>query len=330
MSLPRPGTEAQLKKMASRVMEYQLDRSRPLWETWVVEGLEGGRFATIAKTHHCMIDGSSGSDLAQIILSTERVTEIPDAPRFIPRPAPSPSTLAAEERRRVLSTPARIAGKLRDFAVESDDLIREVGDRARAIAKMAGYKITPASQTPVNGEIGPHRIFDYATTSLDDMKAMRRQLEVSINDLVLTVVTGAFRRFFIRRGVRPNDLDFRVSAPVNVRTEKDKGELGNKVSSWIVPLPLDESDPLEQLQRLHETTQELKDSGQSSAVELMNTLQEFVRFDVQEQSEGTQNTIVTNVPGPPMPLFMLGAELLGLYPQPPLIKNLGLVIGVIS
>ncbi len=330
VALPRPGTEMQLKQMASRIMEYPLDRARPLWETWIVEGLEGDRFASIAKTHHCMVDGSSGNDLAQIILSTEPWSEVSDAPRYVPRPSPAPSLLAAEERRRLFATPARLIGKLRDFAVESDDPIGDAGDRIRALANMASFKINPASEAPFNGEIGPHRIFDYATTSLDDMKAMRRQLAVSVNDLVLTVVTGGLRRFLHRRGVRTDDFDFRVSTPVNVRTEKDQGKLGNKVSSWIVRLPLDEADPLAQLERINETTSEFKESGQASAVELMNALHEFIPMDVQKQAEGTQNMIVTNVPGPTMPLYMLGAELLGMYPQAPLIRSLGLVIGVVS
>jgi WS/DGAT/MGAT family acyltransferase len=330
ISLPRPGTDAQLKHLASRIMEYPLDRSRPLWETWVVEGLQGHRFAMVAKTHHCMIDGSSGMDLANLMMSREPRDRIDEPPRYIPRPMPSPRALAREERTRRLQGPARMAGRLRAFASEVDDWASELGDRARAVAEMAGYKIRPASQTPLNGEIGPHRIFEYADFSFEDLRAVRRELDASINDLVLTIVTGALRRFLTRRSVRLDGIDFRVSTPVNVRTEKDEGRVGNRVSSWIVPLPLDEPDPLEALARIHQTTQRLKDENAAVAVEMMNALQEWFPIDIQSASAGTQNMIVTNVPGPPFPLYLLGAELLGIYPQAPLIANLGLVIGVVT
>jgi WS/DGAT/MGAT family acyltransferase len=330
ISLPRPGTEQQLKHLASRIMEYPIDRSRPLWETWVVEGLEGGRFAEIAKTHHCMVDGSSGMDLATLMMSREPRSEIPDPLRYVPRPAPSDASLAREERTRRLLGPARLVRELRGFANDYDDPLSELADRAKAIAKLARFKLRPASQTPLNGEIGPHRIFDFARISLDDLKAVRKELGVSINDLVLTIVTGGLRRFLTRRGVRTQGLDFRVSTPVNVRTERDRGQLGNRVSSWIVPLPLDEPDPLAQLANIHETTSELKQSNQAVAVETMEAVHEWVAFDIQGASSGTQNMIVTNVPGPQFPLYLLGAELLGIYGQPPLIENLGLVIGVLS
>jgi len=330
ISLPRPGTERQLKTLASRIMEYPLDRSRPLWENWILEGLEGGRFVMVLKTHHCMIDGSSGVDLAQLMMSTERTSDIPEAPRFVPRPVPADSVLAREARLRGWSSPVRLAGRLRRFAAEADGLAQELNVRARAVAEMAAYKITRASQTPLNGEVGPHRSFDYATTSLADLKALRRHLDVSVNDLVLTIVTGAVRRFLMRRSVSTEHLDFRVSTPVNVRTERDRDRMGNRVSSWIVPLPLDESDPLAQLERIRRKTLELKRDNTAVAVEMMNTIHEWIPLDIQALSSGTQNMIVTNVPGPPMPLYMLGAELLAVYPQAPLIQNLGLVVGVFS
>jgi len=330
VSLPRPGTDPQLKNLASRIMEYPIDRSRPLWETWIVEGLEGDRFATIAKTHHCMIDGSSGMDLANLMMSREPRSEIPEPPRYVPRPEPSSIALRREDQVRRWLGPARLARQLRRFASAHEDPLREIGDRTRAVAEMARFKLSPASQTPINGPVGPHRIFDFGDVPLGELKAIRKELDASINDLVLTIVTGGLRRFLSRRGIRTDGLDFRVSTPVNVRTERDRGRLGNRVSSWIVPLPLDEADPLAQLARIHDTTTALKDSNQAVAVETMNALHEWIPIDIQGASEGTQNMIVTNVPGPQFPLYLLEAELQGIYPQAPLIQNLGLVIGVIS
>jgi WS/DGAT/MGAT family acyltransferase len=329
ISLPRPGNDAQLKRLASHIMEVPLDRSRPLWETWVIEGLEGGRFATIMKTHHCMIDGSSGMDLMGQIMTTEPHSEIPESPRFVPSPQPSAGVLRRDERAHRWSAPARLAGQLRRFVGESEDLGKEIQDRVRALGNLAQYKLKPASQTPLNGEIGPHRVFEFADISLADLKAIRKQLDASINDLVLTIVTGALRRFLTRRSVRLRDLDFRVSTPVNVRTERDRG-FGNRVSAWIVPLPLGEADPLRQLERIRAHTRELKDSNQAIGIEFVNALNEWIPIDLQSVSAGTQNMIVTNVPGPQFPLYMLGAKLLGIYPQAPLIANVGLVIGLIS
>ena len=332
ISLPRPGTDTQLKQLASRIMEYPLDRSRPLWETWIIEGLEGGRFATVAKTHHCMIDGGSGVDLAGLLMSPSPRAEIAEPARFVPRPEPSEDMLRRDERARRWSMPTRILGELRNVSLGDSDTGDGLGSQLRAVGELALHKLVPASQTPLNGAISPHRIFDLTEISLADMKAVRKALDVSINDVVLATVAGALREFLRMRSTRVEDIDFRVSIPVNVRTEKDAGQLGNRVSSWIVPLPLAEPDPLERLARIHETTQHLKDSHSAGAVDLINSLREWVPLpiDIQAASRGTQNMIVTNVPGPPFPLYLLGAELLGIYPQAPLIENLGLVIGLLS
>lgn len=332
ISLPRPGTDAQLKLLASRIMEYPLDRSRPLWETWVIEGLEGGRFATVAKTHHCMIDGGSGIGLMDLTMTRTPREEIPEPPRFVPRPLPSDSTLRRDDRARLLELPGRMLSGLRSLSPFSEDEGDGIGKQLRAMGDLARHKLVPASQTALNGDISPHRIFDFTEVPLADLRAIRKALEVSINDVVLAVVTGAVRQFLRMRSARVEDLDFRVSTPVNVRTAADEGYLGNRVSSWIVPLPLAEPDPLARVASIHETTLHLKESNQASVVDLINSLREWVPLpiDIQAASRGTQNMIVTNVPGPSYPLYLMGAELLGIYPQAPLIENLGLVIGLIS
>jgi diacylglycerol O-acyltransferase len=330
ISLPRPGTDAQLKRFTSRIMEVQLDRSRPLWETWVVEGLEGDRFALIAKTHHCMVDGASGMGVASLLFAGEPTSEILDAPRFVPRPIPSDRVLRRDERLRNLSAPVRAFGQLRDFVNRSDDIRAVVKERASAVAQMAQYKLHAASDTPLNGPVGPHRIFESTDVPLAAVKAIGKTLGVSINDVLLGIVTGAVRSFLTGRSTPVASLDFRVSTPVNVRTEKDNGRLGNRVSSWIVPLPLRLADPIEQVRAIHETTQELKRSRQETVVDLVNTIHEWFPFDIQAASRGTQNMTVSNVPGPQQPLYLLGAKLLGMYPQGPLIDNVGLVVAAIS
>ena len=190
--------------------------------------------------------------------------------------------------------------------------------------------MVPASETPFNGPVGPHRILEWLSLSLADIKAVRKAMGCSVNDVVLTIVTGAVREFLIRRAVSPEGMDFRVATPVSIRSEADRGRLGNRVSSWILRLPVGVDDPRKQLAEIHETTQELKGSHEAAAVEMIESVREFLPLDIQSMSKGSTNMFVTNVPGPQFPLYLLGAELRELYVHAPLIENLGLVIGVMS
>jgi diacylglycerol O-acyltransferase len=334
-ALPRPGSEAQLKKLAGRVMAQHLDRERPLWELWIVEGLAGDRFAIISKIHHCMIDGMSGVDLSQILQSPDRsATEIGEAPRFHPRPAPTSAELLADAVRWRLETPLRALRGLRELQQETDDLRSELEARVRAIRAMYGEGMVKVSETPINGDNSPHRSFDYLRMPLADVKALRHVLGATVNDTVLTIVTGAFRDYLARRGCDPTQLDFRIQAPVSIRTEDERGKLGNRISAWTVPLPLDEDDPRKQLQRIRTATQELKDSRQALAVETMMSVMDAMPTQLlslaSRQAQGTVNSIVTNVPGPQFPLYLLGAELKGMYPQVPLMLGVGIGIALIS
>jgi diacylglycerol O-acyltransferase len=330
-ALPRPGSDAQLKQLAARITERPMDRARPLWEIWFVEGLGGGRFATVGRTHHCMVDGAGGMALAQNLFSTSPEFTIHDAPRYVPRPHPSKAELRRDEWARLLGLPLRAVGGLRSFARSTEDIPGELAERARAFAQLAGYKVIPTSDTPLNGEVGPHRVFDWMKVSLADVKAIRRACGCSVNDVVLATVTGAVRDFMVRRQVRPEGLEFRVAAPVNVRPEHAKGRpAGNHVSTWIVPLPVGKSDPLEQIAAIHAQTEELKRSGQAAAIEMVEAIHEWLPLDLQALSTGTQNSYVTNVPGPQFPLYLLGAELKEIYIQAPLLENLGLTIGALS
>jgi WS/DGAT/MGAT family acyltransferase len=330
IALPRPGSEAQLKRLAADVMERPMDRGSPLWETWVVERLEGDRFALVTKTHHCMVDGSSGMGLLGRLFSTTPEYEIHETPRFVPRPAPSEGELRRDAVRRLADLPGRALRELQDFVSETDHPADEIGRRVGALWELAGQKLRRASDTPINGPIGPHRIFDWLDLSLADFKAVRRANGCSVNDVVLATVTGAVRELMTLRQLRPEELDFRVSAPVNARSAADSEKLGNHVSSWIVSLPLDRADPLEQLEAIQHTTQALKESNQAAGIEMVMALHEWIPFDIQAASNGTQNMLVTNVPGPPFPLYMMGAELKSLLAQAPLIENIGLAVSVLS
>jgi len=333
-SLPKPGSEAQLKKLSARIMAQQLDRNRPLWEIWVVEGLQGNRFAMISKIHHCMIDGSSGMDISQILMRTSPDRAIEAPPDYLPRAEPTDLELFTDAMSLRLRTPLRALRGLREFRRETENVRDELMLRTRAVRAAITSQSSNASPTPINGVLGPHRVFDWWTVSLEDIKAIRRALDCTVNDVVLTAVTGAFREYLSHRRMRPEELDFRIQAPVSVRSDDEKGKLGNRVSGWLVRLPLDESDPRRQLERIRETTLELKETRQAMGADIILSLMAMMPNTLvslgAQAAAGTMNSIVTNVPGPQFPLFVLGAELLGMYPQVPLLANVGLGIALIS
>ena len=245
-SLPRPGDLGQLKKLAGRIMAQQLDRERPLWEMWIVEGLEGGeRFAMITKIHHCMIDGASGVDLAQLLMSEEPEKEPPEPLPFVPRPAPSPSELLRDEVQHRIGMPLAAIRGIRALREETEDFRAELGIRAKALGEMLSQAFDPPSDTPINGPLGPHRRFDWITFSLEDVKALRRAGKCTVNDIVLATAAGAFREYLRYRNVDPTAIHFRASAPVSMRRDDERGAMGNRVSSWMVRLPLDLDTHLE-------------------------------------------------------------------------------------
>ncbi len=334
-SLPRPGDSEQLKHLAARIMSQPLDRTRPLWETWVVEGLEGGdRFAVVSKMHHCMMDGSSGVDVAHILLSPVPQTDVPEPVPYMPRPVPTGYELLRDATSRTISAPLKAVRGLRQFAAATADLGEELRTRAQALGELAGWVVQGASDTPMNGKLGPHRRFDWLTMPLDDVRSLARRLGCTVNDVILATVSGAVRSFLIHRRVDPSRIDFRVSAPVSVRRDEDRGKMGNQVSSWILRLPIGEADALERLRRIHEVTGELKASKQALGVEMMMAMAEWTPSVVlslgARAASGPINMIVTNVPGPQIPLYLLGARLLAAYPLVPLLENTGVGIALFS
>lgn len=334
VALPHPGGLAELKRVASRVMAHALDRNRPLWELWVIEGLQGDRFATVAKTHHCMVDGASGVELVQRLLSPVPNAEIGEPAPFYPRPLPSGTELFRDELTRKATMPLRALRGLQAFRTEVEDVRAEFGARVKALRDLASMAITGVSETPMNGPLSPHRRFDWHDMSLEDVKAVRRQLGCTVNDVVLGTVTEAVRRFLLSRGVPPANIRFRAATPVSVRSEDEREALGNRVSSWMVDLPIAEPDRLRQIEILHRETQALKDTRQALGVEMLMTAAEVAPMGMiafgAHLASGPVNTIVTNVPGPQFPLYMLGARMLAMIPQVPLIDGIGLGIALMS
>ncbi len=335
-ALPRPGTEEQLKRLSARIMQQHLDRSRPLWEMWIVEGLEDDRFALISKTHHCMIDGASGVDLMRVVMSPDPDDRISEEPTWVPRPAPSGLELMGHEfLRRTRLTFDLLRGAA--SAVRTAESVRfDVMTRIRALTEAMGGSLRLPSETPFNRVIGPHRRFDWMTMDLADIKKLRKSLGGSLNDIVLTIVTGAVRSFLRARHVNPDKLDFRVMAPVSVRSENERGALGNRVSAWIVPLPIGETDRRVQLERITERTTRLKESNSAVGAEALTQAAEYTPSTLLALGARNMtrllpfNLVVTNVPGPQAPMYMLGAEMLECFPHVPLTDRLGLGIALMS
>ncbi len=335
-SLPRPGSEEQLKKLSARIMAQPLDHSKPLWEAWVVEGLEGGRFAVISKIHHCMVDGMAGKDLAQILHSTdpeERLRE--PAPPWNPVEPPSGRQLLTDEIGRYLGLPARAARGLRAARAELAEVGESVGTRVDSIRQMMSAMRDAPTKTALNGPVGPHRRFDWRDMPLADVKAVRRKLGCTINDLVLATVTGAVRDFLLARGESVDDIDFRIAAPVSIRSDADH-EMGNRVSQWFVRAPVDEPDPLARVEQIRIATEELKASRQALDADLIMNIAEWtptILLSLASRSasgSAPYNMMVTNVPGPQEPLYLLGARLQSLYSQVPIADTTALGVALVS
>ncbi|MCX5739172.1 MAG: wax ester/triacylglycerol synthase family O-acyltransferase [Proteobacteria bacterium] len=336
LSLPAPGDDRLLKRLAGHVMSLPLDHNKPLWELWVVEGLADGRFAIITKTHHCMMDGVGSAELMVATMGTRPSATLPKAKRWRPRPAPTPLDLVAGELRRNLGgglAALRAAPRALVHPLRSAELLREA---LAGVGEALGASLHQASPTPLNVEIGPHRRFDWLRFDLADVKDVKKQLGGTVNDVVLATVAGALRRFLRGRGVDVAKLDFRAMLPVNIRTQDDTGAFGNRVTMMAAQLPLAERDPRKRLQHVIETTRELKASKQARGVEILEEISElglttlFAQFARFSALARPFNVVVTNVPGPQFQAFLLSAPLVEAYPLVPLYRNQALGIALFS
>jgi len=335
-SLPRPGDERQLKRLAARIVSQGLDRAKPLWEIWIVEGLADGRFALVAKTHHCMIDGISGVDLMAVLMSPSPDEAIPAAPTWLPRPAPSRFALLRDEWLRRFSEPLAALRETPCALTSPLTIASHTLENVRALMETLGSTLWPASPTPFNRPIGPHRRFDWTSMELAAVKAVKDRLGGTVNDVVLATVAGALRRFFERRRINPDMLEIRANVPVSLRTAEERGTLGNRIALWMTDLPVGERDPLRRLQAVRATTTRLKESKQAMGAEVLAAVSEWtsstlLALAVQLATRSRPfNLVVTNVPGPQIPLYLLGAPLQECYPMVNLLLNQGLGVALFS
>jgi WS/DGAT/MGAT family acyltransferase len=334
-SLPEPGDVRQLKRLAGRIFSQKLDRGRPLWEMWFVEGLADGRFAVISKVHHCMIDGISGVDLlAGFVKNSTDEPERSTSARYVPRPAPGPRQLFAEELAHRAALPLRAAAGGLQLLRRPLRTLEQIGHTLGAVGQALGAGFGSASETPFDRDIGPHRRFDWTRMDLAAVREVKERFGGTVNDVVLAVTAGALRAFLLRRAVPVNQLHVHAMVPVSVRSERQRGKLGNRVATLRARLPVDERDPARRIARVIEETRRLKGSDIVEGTELLETLSDFTATTLFAQlsrlasSTRSYNLTVTNVPGPQQPVELLGARMQEVYPLVPLFARQALGIAL--
>ena len=342
-ALPAPGGDGELKKLVGRLLSQQLDRDKPLWEMWLVEGLGEaggaaaggpGRFAIVSKTHHCMLDGVSGVDLATILMDTEPSSTPPAAgAEWTPRKAPSTAQLVMDGMREQLSHPLRVAREALDANSDASKLLREMAAGIKPLLGLASMGMAPPS--PLNVPIGPHRRFEMVDVELAQVKEVRAGLGGTVNDVILAVVAGALRSWLLGRGERLGP-DLRVLVPVSVRAQEARGTYGNQVSAVFCPLPVGEQNPIERLRKIRDSMRAVKEGGQAVGAQALTRLGDFAPPTLMAQAARLQsvtrmfNLVVTNVPGPQFPLYLLGKKLARCYPQVPLAAQQAVGIALLS
>ena len=336
-ALPRPGDERQLKRLAGRLLSQRLDRAKPLWEIWFVEGLEGGdRCAMVAKTHHCMIDGIAGVDLMAILLTPDPDAEPEPSPPFEPRPAPAGIDLLAGEIGRRVTSWVGALGRTPAALREPGQIADRVRESVVAVGETLGAAFRPESDTQINQPLGPHRRIDWRDLELSRVRAVKDRLGGTVNDVVLATVAGALRRFLGLRRLDVDALRIRANVPVSLRSRDERGTLGNRIALFMAELPVAEPDALKRLARVHETMERLKHSRQAMGAEVLAAVSEWtsatlLSLAVRTSARGRPyNLVVTNVPGPQLPLYLLGARMERCYPVVNLQPNQGLGVGLFS
>ena len=340
LSLPRPGDARQLKRMIAWIVSQQLDRDRPLWEMWIIEGLEDNRFAVCQKIHHCMIDGLAGVEEMSVLLDPDPSAGI-DIPRhWQPRPAPAPFELARDAVVRRMTAPVSVATSLVDSLWRAP-LASATGlrDATVGLGALLGDVVQPGADLPFNRTIGAQRRFDWTSVELEHVKAVKNALGGTVNDVVLATVTGALRRFMLARGVSGEELSetrVRVMCPVNRRGENGRSTIGNKVAGMLVELPVGEDDATKRLSAVLMSSARGKTGHQADASVALASMCDWTMPSLLSTIERAAieqrifNLVVTNIPGPPFPLYLLGSRMVETLPLVPLFPSQGLAIAVFS
>ena len=335
-AVPAPGGPEQLRNLAGRVFAQRLDLAKPLWEMYLVEGVADNRWALISKVHHCMIDGVAGWDLMALLLDAS-----PDAKRrrpkkWTPEAEPSSAALLAGGLRDVVGAPLEQLSRLPALAgslLGGQDLLAFTRGLPAAARRLGDR-----TARSLNGACGPHRRWEWTQASLSEVKVIRTALGGTVNDVVLAAVTRGFRDLLAGRDELASGQVVRSLVPVSVRTEAEKGTLNNKVSALLVNLPVGEKDPLLRLSRLREQMDNLKQTRQAVGAQTLTELAGFAAPTLLALGsrlsfrlhQPVMQTVTTNVPGPRMPLYLLGRQMVEVHPYVPIASNILTSIGILS
>jgi diacylglycerol O-acyltransferase len=337
-ALPTPGDWGQLCSLTARIFSQQLDRSKPLWEMWLIEGLREDRFALISKTHHALIDGIAGIDLATVLFDLS-----PDPPplqhsgrAWRPHSEPGTAELVAAGLKGAVRAGVELAEGALDALTHPDHALTRTREAAEGIGEIVWAGLNPAPETPLNVEIGPHRRYVGVGSRLEEFKLVKNAFGGTVNDVVLAVVAGALRAFLISRGLRTEGVELRALVPVSVRAEDEHHQGGNRIVAMRGPLPVYIADPVQRLRFVSHAMDGLKESKQALGAEVIAGVQNFAPPTILAQASRLNfstrlfNLIVTNVPGPQFPLYVLGREMLAAYPVAFLPENHALAIAIMS
>jgi diacylglycerol O-acyltransferase / wax synthase len=336
-ALPQPGSDEQLRQLVGRIFSQRLDRSKPLWEVWLVQGFEGGKFAVISKTHHALVDGVAGVDIATVLFDLQPVPpEQPEPDGWTAAAEPSDADLVAEGVKGLVRTPISLAGRALDAVGHPGRSLEQAREAAEGLGEVLWAGLNPAPDVPLNVPIGPHRRLRWVQSRLSDFKEIKNGLGGTVNDAVLAVVAGALGRWLRTRGVRTEGLELRALVPVSIRAQDEHGALGNRIAAMRGPLPVYVKDPVERLRQVQEGMGNLKQSKQALGAEVIAGLTDFAPPTLLAQASRLNfstrlfNLIVTNVPGPQFPLYLLGREMLEIVPIAFLPENHALAIAIMS
>jgi diacylglycerol O-acyltransferase / wax synthase len=355
-ALPAPGDWEQLCNLTARIFSQQLDRSKPLWEMWLIEGLSpqtgarppagsptarrprGERFALISKTHHALIDGIAGIDLATVLfdLSPEPPPVRHSGKPWRPHREPGTLELVAAATKGAVRAGVSLATGVADSLTHPDRALHSAREVAEGLGEFVWAVMNPAPETPLNVDIGPHRRFAGVGCALDDFKLVKNAFGCTVNDVVLAVVAGTLRDFLIARGVRTEGLELRALVPVSVRAEDEHHQMGNRIVAMRGPLPVYMADPVQRLLFVKREMDGLKESKQALGAEVIAGVQNFAPPTILAQASRLNfstrlfNLLVTNVPGPQFPLYVLGRKMLEAYPVAFLPQNHALAVAIMS
>jgi diacylglycerol O-acyltransferase / wax synthase len=337
-ALPAPGSEDQLRALAARIHSQRLDRDKPLWELWLVQGLEDGRWGLISKTHHALVDGVAGVDLATVIFDLEPVpAPLPHGGEpWVPQPEPSAAGLAARGVRGLVELPFSLASRALRAAADPTSSLSVAREAVEGIAEVAWAGLNPAPHTPLNVPIGPHRRLVLIRSELDDFKFVKNAFGGTVNDVVLSVVAGGLRLWLQSRGVRTEGLELRALVPVSIRAAEERGHMGNRLAVMRGPLPVYVEDPVARLEVVRRAMDGLKESKQAVGAEVLTSVQNLAPPTVLAQASRINfstrlfNLLVTNVPGPQFPLYALGRKLDDLFPVAFLPRDHSLAVAIMS